>query len=146
MVKGNDQLTRGRIPKLGGFVSACCQDPSTVRTELRLKDLVLMGKGGDQLAQGRIQELGAVIRADRQDPSAIRAKVKTRPVCLQKPLPDRTMVTGFDQLARCRIPEAGHFIPRRQHASPARLNLPPPATPTPMDPQPHPTITYLPIS
>ena len=50
MVKGSDQLARGRIPELGGFVSACRQDPSTVRTELRLKDLILMGKGSEELA------------------------------------------------------------------------------------------------
>ncbi len=43
MVKGSDQLARGRIPELGCFVSACRQDLSPVRTELRLKDLILMG-------------------------------------------------------------------------------------------------------
>ena len=36
MVKGGDELARGRIPELGGVVSACSQDPSTVRTEPRM--------------------------------------------------------------------------------------------------------------
>ena len=50
MVKGTDQLARGRIPELCGFVFACRQDPSTVATELRLKDFILMGKGSEELA------------------------------------------------------------------------------------------------
>ena len=33
MVKGGDELARGRIPELGSFVSACRQDPSTVGTK-----------------------------------------------------------------------------------------------------------------
>ena len=84
MVKGSDQLARGRIPELGAFVSACRQDPSTVGTELRLKDLILMGKGGEELARGRTPELRAVIRANRQDPRTVRTKVKRRPARLQK--------------------------------------------------------------
>ena len=35
MVKGGDELARGRIPELGSFVPACRQDPSTVRTKRR---------------------------------------------------------------------------------------------------------------
>src|SRR4029077_15670692 len=124
MFKGNDWLTRGWIPKLGCFVSTCREDPSTVRTELRLQDLVLMGKGGDQLARGRIQELGAVIRTDRQDSSAVRTKVKSRPVRLQKPLPDRTMGKGCDKLARCRIPEAGYSSACRQDPGTVRSKRP----------------------
>jgi len=50
MVKGTDQLARGCIPELGCFVSACRQDPSTVATELCLKDFILMGKGSEELA------------------------------------------------------------------------------------------------
>jgi hypothetical protein len=50
MFKGSDELARGRIPELGGFVRACRQDPSTVGAELRLKDLILMGKGSAELA------------------------------------------------------------------------------------------------
>ena len=50
MVKGSDELARGRIPELGGFVCACRQDPSAVRTKRRLEDLILMVKGGDELA------------------------------------------------------------------------------------------------
>src|SRR6516162_2008137 len=114
MIKGSDRLARGRIPKLGGFVLACREDPSSVGTELRLKDLVLMGKGVDQLARGRIEELGAFIRTDRQDSSAVRTEVKDRPVRLQKPLPDRTMGKGCDKLARGHVPEAGNFSARRQ--------------------------------
>ena len=60
MVKGGDELARGRIPELGGFVRARRQDPSTVRTERRVADLILMSKGGDELARGRIPELGGV--------------------------------------------------------------------------------------
>ena len=58
MIKGGDQLARGRIPELGGFVRARSQDPSTVRTKRRVVDTILMGKGGDELARGRIPELG----------------------------------------------------------------------------------------
>ena len=36
MVKGGDELARGRIPELGGVVSACSQDPSTVGTKPRI--------------------------------------------------------------------------------------------------------------
>ena len=50
MIKGNDRLARGRIPKLGSFVLACREDPSSVGTKLRLKDLILMGKGREELA------------------------------------------------------------------------------------------------
>src|SRR6476646_2530233 len=103
MVKGSDQLARGRIPELGGFVSACRQDPSAVRTEFRLQDLALVGKGGDEFARGRIPELRAVIRARRQDPSTVRTKVKRRPARLQerRPWPARSeMVKGRDEFAR----------------------------------------------
>ena len=59
---------------------ACRQDPSTVRTERRVAELILMGKGGHKLARDRIPELGAVIfRACRQDPSAVRAKRRVKP-------------------------------------------------------------------
>ena len=47
MVKRGNQLAEGRIPKLGGFVPACCQDPRTVRTKSRGDNLILMLKGGD---------------------------------------------------------------------------------------------------
>ena len=50
MFKGPYKLTRSRIPKLGGFVSTCRQDPSAVGTEHRSVDLILMVKGGDKLA------------------------------------------------------------------------------------------------
>ena len=69
MGKGGDQLARGRIPELGGFVRARRQDPSTIRTKRRVVDRILMVKGGDQLARGRIPELGGFVRACRQDPS-----------------------------------------------------------------------------
>ena len=36
MGKGGDELARGRIPELGGFVRARRQDPSTVRTKRRV--------------------------------------------------------------------------------------------------------------
>ena len=39
MTKRDDQLAGGRIPELGGFVSACRQDPSAVRTKNRAVDL-----------------------------------------------------------------------------------------------------------
>ena len=60
MVKGGDELARGRIPELGSFVRACRQDPSAVRTKRRVVNLILMGKGGDELARGRIPELGGL--------------------------------------------------------------------------------------
>ena len=78
MIKGGDELARGRIPELGGFVFACRQNSSAVRTERRVVDLILMVKGGDELARGRIPELGAVVRARRQDPSAVRTKRRVR--------------------------------------------------------------------
>ena len=56
------------------MIRACRQDPSTVRTERRVVDAILMGKGGDELARGRIPELGGLVRARRQDPGAIRTK------------------------------------------------------------------------
>jgi len=127
MVKGSDQLARGRIPKLGAFVSACRQDPGAARTELRLKDLVLVGKGGDEFARGRIPELGAVVRARRQDPSAVRTKVKHRSIRFQKfcPLVDRTMGKGGDKRSRGRIPEPGKFTrTRRQDPGAVRTERP----------------------
>ena len=48
MVKGSDQLARGRIPELGGFVLARRQDPSAVRTKRRLKDRL----GGERRRRG----------------------------------------------------------------------------------------------
>ena len=44
MLKGGDELARGRIPELGGLVRACRQDPSTVRTKRRVLDTHLMVK------------------------------------------------------------------------------------------------------
>ena len=76
MGKGGDELARGRIPELGGFVPACRQDPSAVRTKRRAVDAILMVKGGDKLARGRIPELGGFVRACRQDPSAVRTKLR----------------------------------------------------------------------
>ena len=35
MGKGSDELARGRIPELGGFVRARRQDPSTIGTKRR---------------------------------------------------------------------------------------------------------------
>ena len=61
MVKGGDELARGRIPELGGVVRACRQDPSTVRTKRRVVNDILMVKGGDELARGRIPELGGFV-------------------------------------------------------------------------------------
>ena len=63
MGKGGDKLARGRIPELGGFVLACRENPSAVRTERSVADLILMDKGGHKLARSRIPELGAVISA-----------------------------------------------------------------------------------
>src|ERR1700745_398164 len=47
MLKGGDELARGRIPELSSVVCACRQDPSAVRTERRAYDLTLMVKRGD---------------------------------------------------------------------------------------------------
>ena len=63
MGKGGDELARGRIPELGGFVRARRQDPSTIRTKRRVVDTILMVKGGDELARGRIPELGGFVRS-----------------------------------------------------------------------------------
>src|SRR5271165_823071 len=74
MVKGGHKLARGPIPELGTVIRACRQDPSTVRTERRMPDPILMVKGGEELARGRIPELGGFVRACRQDPSTVRTK------------------------------------------------------------------------
>jgi hypothetical protein len=42
MGEGGDQFVGSHIPKLGGFVSARCQDPSAVRTKCRMIDPILM--------------------------------------------------------------------------------------------------------
>ena len=47
MLKGGDELARGRIPELGGVVRACRQDPSTVRTKQGVQDTIL----DDQMRQ-----------------------------------------------------------------------------------------------
>ncbi len=78
MGKRGDELARGRIPELGGFVRARRQDPSAIRTKRRAVDPILMSKGGDQLARGRIPELGGFVRARRQDPSTVRTKLRAR--------------------------------------------------------------------
>ena len=36
MSKGGDELARGCVPKFGGVIRACRQDPSTVRTKFRV--------------------------------------------------------------------------------------------------------------
>ena len=74
MGNGGDKFARGRIPELGGFVFACRQDPSTVRTKRPVPDTALMVKGGDELARGRIPEFSTVVCARGQDPSTIRTK------------------------------------------------------------------------
>ena len=102
MIKGGNQLARGRIPELGGFVRARRQDPSAVRTKRRIEDRILMVKRGDQLARGRIPELGTVIRARRQDPCTVRTKRRLVKTIL--------VVKGSDELARARIPELGGFV------------------------------------
>ena len=65
MVKGGDELARGRVPELGGVVRARRQNPSAVWAKRRVPDDALMGKGGDQFARSRIPELGGVVRACR---------------------------------------------------------------------------------
>ena len=74
MGEGGDELARGRIPELGGFVRARRQDPSTVRTKRCMPETILMVKGGDELGRGCIPELGGFVPARRQDPSAVRTK------------------------------------------------------------------------
>src|SRR5258707_62628 len=74
MVEGDDELARGRIPKLGGFFHDSRQDPSTFRPKRPVRDTILMVKGGDELARGRIPELGGFVPACRQDPSTVRTK------------------------------------------------------------------------
>ena len=39
MSKGGDELARGRIPELGGFVQARRQDPSAIWAKHRIVDL-----------------------------------------------------------------------------------------------------------
>ena len=56
MVERGNQLARGRIPELGGFVPACRQDPSTVRTKRRVDNQILMVKGGDEAAAARFHD------------------------------------------------------------------------------------------
>ena len=60
MCEGSDQLARGCVPELGGFVFAGCQDANAVRTKRSVPDTFKlgMGKGSEELARGRIPELG----------------------------------------------------------------------------------------
>ena len=62
---------------------AGCEDPSTIRTERRVKGHIVKGlaqifkgaqffKGSDELARGRIPEFGAVICSCRENSSAVR--------------------------------------------------------------------------
>ena len=85
MGKGGDELARARIPELSGFVLACREDPSAVRTKRRVVDRILMNKGGYVFARSRIPEIGAVIfRACRQHSCTVRAKRRVkdaRPRC-----------------------------------------------------------------
>src|SRR6516225_9998195 len=100
------------------------QDPSTVWTECRVAELILIGKGGHKLARDRIPELGAVdtvlsersaiiFRACCQNLSAVRTKRRVK---------GRTqMVKGGDELARGWVPEVGAMIRAcRQDASAVR--------------------------
>ena len=41
MGKGKDELARGRVPELGGFIRARRENPSAVRTERSVVDLIL---------------------------------------------------------------------------------------------------------
>ena len=109
MVKGGDELARGRIPELGGFVCACRQDPSTVRTKRPWRSLDQSvarwrpkRRADAAYARGRIPELGGFVCACRQDPSAVRTK--------RRVLNDSLMTKGSDELARGRIPELGGLI------------------------------------
>ena len=102
VVKGKDELARGRVPEPGGFIRARRENPGAVRTERSVADLILMVKGGHKLARGRIPELGAVIRVCRQDPRTVRAECSVK---------ERTeMFKGSDELARSRIPKVGAMI------------------------------------
>ena len=60
MVKGGDQLARGRIPELGGVVRARRQDPSTVRTKRRMVDAILMAKEAMSLPEAASQSLAVL--------------------------------------------------------------------------------------
>src|SRR6516164_7328251 len=77
MGKGSDQLARGRVPELGGFIRARRENPSAVWAECSVVDLILMIKGGDELARGRIPELGSFVSACRQDASSVGTKRHT---------------------------------------------------------------------
>ena len=74
MVKGGDQLARGRIPELGGVSPLAVRIRVPSGLNAASIDTILMVKGGDQLARGRIPEFGGFVPACRQDPSAVRAK------------------------------------------------------------------------
>ena len=89
---------------------AGCEDPSTIRTERRVVDRVLMGKGGHKLARAHIPELGGFVVACREDPSAVRTE--------RRVLDSILMDKGAYGLARSRIPEIGAVTFRacRQHS------------------------------
>ena len=127
MDQGGDKLARGCIPKLGGFVHACRQDPSAVRTKRRVLNGVLMDNGGYGFARRRIPEIGTLIfGACRQDPSAVRTKRRVKVVSRRIPWPVQKhpsavwaerpvkgptqMVKGNDQLARGHIPKVDGII------------------------------------
>ena len=77
MVKRGDELARGRVPELGGFIRARGENPSAVWAECSVVDLILMIKGGDELARSRIPELGSFVSACRQDASSVGTKRHT---------------------------------------------------------------------
>jgi len=74
MSKGRNQLSRDRLPELGGFVSARRQNPSGVGTERRVLNRILVSKGRNQLGRDRLPELGGFVSARRQDSSTVWAK------------------------------------------------------------------------
>ena len=60
MGKRGDQLTRTRVPEFGGFVRACCEDPSTIRAKRHSPDDILMSEGGDEIPEPAFQSLAVL--------------------------------------------------------------------------------------
>ena len=79
MVKGGDELARGRIPEVSAMIRACRQDASAVSTEHRVLNGILMVKGGNGFGEAASQSLEvlSLLAVTIRAPSGLKAACKT---------------------------------------------------------------------
>src|ERR1700747_3026550 len=63
MVKGGDELARGRVPEVSAVIRACRQHPGAVRTKRRVLNSILILKRGNGFVRSRIPKLGGLVLA-----------------------------------------------------------------------------------